>query len=168
MPYGDFMGGYGPRPDYGPGSDDYQLGQIKTGFQDAMDRFKRPKGKDEKVELYEEERQKAYNEMLHFKDQYDYMQTPTTPQTESFRPSSFESGRPASYRRKSFEVSEYANLYDDYMRRIENDPSISMAARVGSQASKLEEHLKSLQSAFRSGGMMGVEKYLREQRTRLR
>lgn len=79
MPFGDMMGGYGPRPDYGPGSDDYQLGQIKTGFQDAMGRYKTTEDVGE--------RQKAYDDMLHFKDQFDYLQTPTEFRKKDFKPS---------------------------------------------------------------------------------
>ena len=146
MPYNDLMGGYGPRPDYGPGSDDYQLGQITTGFEDARNRFGAAKT--------DEEKQSAYDDMLHFKDQYDYMQTPTTPQQEQ-------------------RISGRAGKASDYMITplTQEERRSYLGATGGSKMFGGSQHrrrrLEEIKQIYQFGGMRGVQEYLKEKRTRL-
>lgn len=161
MPYNDNMtGGYGPRPNYGPGSDDYQLGQIKTGFQDAQSRYnaalssyKTAKTDEQRIQ-FEEESEKAYNDMLHFKDRYDYMQTPTTHQ------------RPER-------ISGRAGRASDYMITplTQEERRSYLGATGGSRMFGGSQHrrrqLEERRQAYQFGGMRGLQEYLREERTRL-
>ena len=174
MPYNDMMQGYGPRPDYGDEFDQFRFEQIKSDFEadfmDAASQYEQATRTGNEVSkaaaknkmLASQEKSKEF-----YAGQMRYLQSPSTSQNESFRPSSFESGRPASFKSRTPEVSEYENIYDDYMKKIQNDPSISQASRMGSQASKREDSLREIQSIFRSGGMSALEEYLKKQRTKM-
>lgn len=147
------MQGYGPRPRFGKKVDEFQIEQIRQGYEDARARYL-----DAMKTGNQEVATKAIKDLDFYKNQFDYMQVPTQAKAESFEPT--KSGAT----RMRANASDYMFTELTPEQRTAYGPGSSQIGDVFGGSMQRGEQLKNVENILRTGGRKALEEYLREQR----